>query len=61
MRSRYGARAAGLALETRLGPLLFKAYLAPDLAAASSAYAAFIDRIVQTGAKERIVLGLPPV
>lgn len=61
MRSRYGARAAGLALESRLGPLLFEAYLAPDVAAASAAYRAFVDRIVQTGAKERIILGLPPV
>lgn len=61
MRSRYGARAAGLALESRLGPLLFEAYLAPDLGAASAAYRDFVDRIVRTGAKERIVLGLPPV
>ncbi len=60
LRSRYGARVTERALRGRLGPLLLEAYIAPDVAAASRAYRAFVERIVETGAKERIVMGLPP-
>jgi hypothetical protein len=60
LRGRYGS-AADRALDSRVGPLLFEAYLAPDFGAVAREYQTFVNRIVQTGAKERIVLGLPPL
>ncbi|MFG0284097.1 MAG: hypothetical protein ACF8R7_06705 [Phycisphaerales bacterium JB039] len=61
LRRQYGARGAERILALRQGPLLFQMYIAADMTVAASRYRAFVERIVQAGAKERIVLGLPPV
>ena len=59
--ARLGERAASSALVQRTGPGVFLAYFSEDLDAVASEYSAFLQQLVQTGARGPIVEGRSPV
>ncbi|MCW5776819.1 MAG: hypothetical protein KIS87_10300 [Phycisphaeraceae bacterium] len=61
VQAHLGQRAARSAVMRRTGPEVFMTYFDDDLDAASRRYAAFIDRLVATGAKDRIIAGQSPL
>ncbi|GIK20145.1 MAG: hypothetical protein DYG93_00315 [Leptolyngbya sp. PLA2] len=61
VQAHLGQRAARSAVMRRTGPEVFLTYFDDDLDAVSRRYADFIDRLVATGAKDRIIAGRSPV
>lgn len=52
---------AARALASRVGPAVFLAYFNSDLETADREYASFLDRLVETGARDAIARGLSPL
>ncbi|MCL4742504.1 MAG: DUF1570 domain-containing protein [Phycisphaerales bacterium] len=61
VQSHLGQRAARSAVMRRTGPEVFMTYFDDDLDAASRRFDAFIERVVATGSKDRIIAGQSPV
>ena len=61
VQAHLGQRAARSAVMRRTGPEVFVTYFDDDLEAASRRYDAFVERLVATGSKDRIIAGRSPI